>query len=461
MSAVENIVPFSLEDKNVLVVGMARSGIEAAKLAHKMGAHVAIYDAKTAAQIDNIELLENIAQQRFLGVEPHDLHKFDLVVLSPGVPTDLQIIKSAKDLGVEIIGEVELAYRFAKGRFIGITGTNGKTTTTTLVGEMFKHQGLRSFVVGNIGLPVSKIVCEDNDDDNIYITELSSYQLESVNTFKPWIATILNVTPDHLARHKTMANYIDAKLNIASNLEPSMNLVLNFDQSETRALAVQYPNASWFSKTNHDALVHVRSVEGIDCIVISDRERLFVVLAIEEIALLGEHNLENALAAVALAYLAGVSIEAMGHVLSTFRGVEHRNEFVKTINGVSYYNDSKATNPEASIPAIKSMKNPTVLIAGGMDKGSDYASWIATFKTIKHVVLFGETKYAIASALEKANYHEFTIVDNLYDATQLAAKMVVPGDNVLLSPACASWDMYADYEVRGNEFKMLVHKLEA
>ncbi len=461
MNADKIAVPFTIENKKALIVGMARSGIEAAKLIHKMGGVVSIYDGKTEMQIDNIASLDGIVKDRFLGNEPNNIEMFDLIVLSPGVPTDLAFLKTAKDMAIEVIGEVELAYRFAKGRFIGITGTNGKTTTTTLVGEMFKQQGLRTFVVGNIGVPISKIVCEENDDDNFYITELSSYQLESIDSFKPWIAAILNITPDHLARHKTMANYIEAKLNIATHLDTPSHLLLNLDQSETRALGNRFPGAAWFSKTNLDALVHVRSFDDSDYIVVSDKETLLPVMPTKEIGLLGEHNLENALAAVGLAYLAGVSIESMGHVLRTFRGVEHRNEFVATINGVSFYNDSKATNPEASIPAIKAMQHPTVLIAGGMDKGSDYTLWIATFKTIKHVILFGETKYAIASALEKADFVDFSIVENLHEAIQLATQLVITGDNVLLSPACASWDMYPDFEARGDEFKMLVRKLEA
>lgn len=439
-------------ERNALVIGMARSGIDAALLLNAQGARVAIYDSKSDSAIKDLDRLKHMAFNSFLGGDSPDLEGIDLVVVSPGVPLDIPLILDVKARRIELIGEVEAAYRCAEGRFVAITGTNGKTTTTALLGEMFKAGGFDTCVVGNIGVPISSAVLEHDHQDVIYVTELSSYQLETIDQFTAEAGALLNVTPDHLARHKTMEAYLEAKLNLFKNIKPR-HIVLNADQSATQLLFDRFPQAVGFSRLEQTTPVGIRQISGEDWIVVRGDIQ---IAKTTDIKLLGEHNLENALAAVALADLMGVSKEAIASALTGFGGYPHRIEYVGTFSGVSYYNDSKATNPEASIPAINAMKSPTILIAGGMDKGSDYSEWILNFKTIKHVLLFGETKNAIALEMERLCSVPFTIVDSLEAACAVAKRVAVVGDFVLLSPACASWDMFDSFEERGDLFKELV-----
>ncbi len=442
-------------NRNALVIGMARSGFDAAFLLDAQGARIHVYDHKEVESIQGIEQLSTIAYNAYFGGNMPDLAQIDLVVVSPGVPLDIPLLREVIERDIELIGEVELAYRCAEGKFIGITGTNGKTTTTALLGEMFKAGNYKSFVVGNIGVPISRAVLEHDAFDVVYIAELSSYQLETVKSFSAVTGALLNITPDHLARHKTMDAYTCAKLNLFNNMRAE-NIVLNFDHDRTRALLTQYPHATVFSKYSESSLVGISTRFESKSIVVRTENAEVPILALSEIKLLGEHNIENALAAVTLAHIYGVDHGAIAHALHTFSGYPHRIEFVATIDGVSYYNDSKATNPEASIPAIRAMTAQTVLIAGGMDKGSDYREWIETFTTIKHVILFGETKHAIAQAMSQFSQVKYTIVNNLQEATTLAKELAHSGDFVLLSPACASWDMFESYEERGALFKHLV-----
>lgn len=444
--------------RRALVVGMARSGIEAALLLREQGAAVSLYDNKPQEGIKDLERLENMAYDGFFGGAMPEVAQFDLIVVSPGVPPEIPLLSAAREIGIEVIGEVEMAYRCAEGQFVGITGTNGKTTTTALVGEMFKAGGFKTHVVGNIGIPVSGAVLTADDPQTYYITELSSYQLESVIHFKPIAGALLNITPDHLARHKTMSVYTEAKLKMVENLERPSGFVINGDQANTAALISRFPMATVFSKCDAKAAIGVDLVDGEDWIVIRDEAAHAVhpVLPVAQMRLVGEHNLENALAAVALCHLCQVPVAAMAKALSEFSGYEHRIEYVGNFDGVVYFNDSKATNPEASIPAIRAMSAPTVLIAGGMDKGSDYRPWIEAFKHIKYVILFGETKNDIAEALTRYSAVPFTVVDTLEAATDMAKAMAQPGEQVLLSPACASWDMFESFEQRGDLFKQLV-----
>lgn len=439
-----------------LVVGMARSGIDAAALLAEQGAKVLLYDNKAPDQIGGLEQLSHLDYEGYFGGDMPDIKRLDLVVVSPGVPPEIPLLEAVRGLEIELIGEVEMAYRCAEGKFVGITGTNGKTTTTALTGEIFKAAGVETYVVGNIGIPVSNAVLRHDTADVYYITELSSYQLEAIHTFKPVAAALLNLTPDHLARHKTMDAYLAAKLKIVKNLEAPNNFVINGDQEPTAKLFAQYPEASYFSKMRKDATYGVAMVDDLPYLVIRQGDTYTPVIAVNQIKLIGEHNLENALAAVGLAHVMGMPIEAMKRALSSFGGYEHRIEYVGNFKGVDYYNDSKATNPEASIPAIKAMRLPTVLIAGGMDKASDYGAWIESFQTIKHVVLLGETKHAIAECLSHLSKVPYTLVADLEAAVDLARSLAGPGDCVLLSPACASWDMFESFEARGNLFKALV-----
>ncbi len=435
-----------LKNKKVLMIGMGISGNASLRLLIAKGAICDVYDGKETPKID--ESIKDKVRRYYLGGEkPNFLNcDYDLVVASPGVPTKKGIIKEAKDNFLNVIGEVELAYSFAKGKFIAITGTNGKTTTTTWVYDVFKRAGLKAHLAGNVGIPLSDVVLNFDDEDDIYICELSSYQLESIDSFKPIISAILNVTPDHLARHGTMEEYANAKYNIAKNMDENSKLILNIDDN----ILLNYYNNSaknlncelmCFSKYNKDS-----DINAIDYDI--------------KMGLKGEHNLENALAVLAICKTYGIDEDIIFDSLLNFKGVEHRNEFVTDINGVSYYNDSKATNPEAAIPALKSLDMPVYLIAGGMDKGNDYDAWIDNFKNVKMVFLFGETKNDIANAMKVKGLNKFEIFDNLDEAFNAATSMARVGDAILLSPACASWDMYESFEKRGEHFKRLVDGLK-
>lgn len=445
-----------LNRKRVLVIGMARSGISVAKILDQLGAYVIMNDLKEEKKLtDLINDVKPYVKEFILGNHVTNFDAIDLIVLSPGVPLDIEPIKKAKKEGIRIIGELELAYNLLEGEFIGITGTNGKTTTTALVGEIFDNAGVHNHVVGNIGLPViSKMF--DSFEETYLITEVSSFQLETVQTFKPKISAILNITPDHLNRHKTMQSYIKAKKKIFMNQKNHDYLVLNYDQKITRKIREEAleVNVIFFSLKNIlTEGIYVKENE----IVIKDGSLELSVCKVEDILILGDHNIENALAATAIAYFAGISIEVIAKTLRSFKGVEHRIEYVRTINDVKFYNDSKGTNPEATIKAIKAMTGDTLLIAGGMDKGSNFDTLIKAFEEkVTTLVVFGETRNIIKEAAEKNAQCEIYVVDTLKEAIMKSIDVSKPGDSILLSPACASWDMYESYEHRGQEFKNVV-----
>ncbi len=438
----------NLKNAQVLVVGMAKSGIEAANLALQKQAVVSLYDAKREAELKLDKMLLKQVNAGYFGGQLPPVEQFDYLVLSPGVPPHLPFIEEARRKGVVVISEIELAYHHLKGRLIGITGTNGKTTTTALTTHIMKCAGLNAKAVGNIGVPLSSVVADD-DKSALYVVELSSYQLETTQDFKLDCAAILNITPDHLARHKTMQNYIDAKLKIADGLSDAATLLLNLDNAITRDIFnKQIPAASIFSKTDSSAYAHVK-----DGTITVDNQEL---IAASDVFIRGEHNLENALAAAGLASLIGIPKAAIRQGLATFKGVVHRNEWVLSKAGIHFYNDSKATNPEATVPALKTLTLPTVLIAGGMDKRSDYSAILQNMSLVKHVVLLGETKYDIAKALDAAGFTAYTIVEDMPQAVAVAIEKVERPGNILLSPACASWDMYDSFEKRGEHFKRCV-----
>lgn len=444
-----------MKDKQVLVVGAARSGVSTMEVLKHLGAKVILNDIKTEADLgDLFHVLNEKSDGLILGQHPDDMSVYDLVVLSPGVPTDLPFIKAARKLGVEIIGELELAYQNCKGTFLGITGTNGKTTTTSLVGEIFKAAHRQHRVVGNIGLPaISEAL--NAGEDTVMITELSSFQLESIKNFRPTVAAILNLTPDHLNRHKTMAAYVDAKCRIFENQNKDDILLLNYDNEATRALkeSVQSRVVYFSRKTALDEGVLVEDGQ----ILVKYNGETILVGAVDDIFIPGPHNLENVLAAVGLAYFSGIEVTTIMSAIKSFKGVEHRVEFVDVINGITFYNDSKGTNPDASIQAVRAMNKPTILIAGGMDKGSDFNEFIESFDSkIEALVLLGETKDLIESTARSHGFTNIYKVVTLAEAVEKSFELAGEQSNVLLSPACASWDMYESYEVRGKEFKALV-----
>jgi len=448
-----------LSRKKVLVIGMARSGISVAKILDQLGAYVIMNDLKEEKKLtDLINDVKPYVNEFILGNHVTNFDSIDLIVLSPGVPLDIEPLKIARKQGIKIVGELELAYNLLEGEFIGITGTNGKTTTTALVGEIFDNAGIHNHVVGNIGLPVISKMFESYEETYL-ITEVSSFQLETVEAFRPKISAILNITPDHLNRHNTMKSYIEAKKNIFMNQKSHDYLILNYDQEITRAIGEEDLNVNivYFSMKNI-------LTEGIfvrnKTIIIKDGDLELSVCDTDEIFILGDHNIENALAATAIAYYAGISIEVIAKTLRSFKGVEHRIEYVRTINGVKFYNDSKGTNPEATIKAIQAMVSDTILIAGGMDKGSSFDSLIKSFgNKVRALVLLGETKNIIKDVALKYSQCDVHVVDNLNEAINHSIEISKPGDSILLSPACASWDMYESYEHRGQEFKNIVLEL--
>jgi UDP-N-acetylmuramoylalanine--D-glutamate ligase len=362
-----------------------------------------------------------------------------------------------RDAGVPIWGEIELAYQFEKGKVLAITGTNGKTTTTSLLGEIMKAYKEQVFVVGNIGIPYTEVV-QETTEDSVTVAEMSSFQLETVHDFAPVASAILNVTPDHLNRHHTMENYVAAKEQIAANQGSSMTCVLNFEDDYTKDFAKRCPAKVVFFSSAHilkDGF-YLRD-EEIYKAVDGQSERL---MNIHDMRLLGTHNVENVMAAIAMADSVGVPMEVILRVVCAFQAVEHRIEFVATKNGVDYYNDSKGTNPDAAIKGIQAMVKPTYLIGGGYDKDSTYDEWIENFDgKVKKLVLLGQTKEKIAECAKVHGFTDYLFVDSLEEAIAYCAKEAVSGDAVLLSPACASWGMFPNYEVRGTMFKDMVNAL--
>lgn len=444
-------------DKNVLVVGLARSGFAAIKLLIQCGARVKAYDGKSKEQFQ--ELIQYYRHVDFCFDTFHLdwLQEIELIVMSPGVPTDLPFLKEAEARGIPLWSELELAYKLYKGKLIGITGTNGKTTTTTLVGDIMKAFYSKVYVVGNIGLPFSEIVL-DTDEDTVVVAEVSSFQLETIHTFKPNISCILNITPDHLNRHKTMDCYIKAKKKITKAQKKYDLCILNYDDINLKKMRDSLTvNTYFFSRKE---AIHNGVFLNGDMITISKNDKLYSVTKISDLQVLGTHNVENIMASIAIGLHMGVPLPLIKKVITSFKGVEHRIEYVTTLNGVKYYNDSKATNPDAAIQGIKAMIRPTVLIAGGMDKESTFDDWILAFENkVTYLIVFGETKFKIEETAKKYGFNNIILVDDLKDAVRNAFQLAKKDECVLLSPACASWDMFKSYEERGNLFKDYVVSL--
>lgn len=450
-----------LENKRILVVGMGKSGIAATQALLKLGAVVSVYDRKEEDKIDMqlIQFLRNKNVTCYFDEEPSNTGDLDMVVISPGVPLDTGFVQKARDAGAEVIGELEIAYRVGKGKYIAITGTNGKTTTTTLVGEIFKNSGRKTHVVGNVGVAVISKALSATEEDWL-VTETSSFQLETTRYFKPEVSALLNITPDHMDRHKTLENYAQAKAMIFKNQDESQYFVVNYDDEESYKLIKQCTaKVIPFSR---------KVVLDLGCFVLdgsivikNEAGQCIDICGADELKIPGAHNLENALAAAALGYFAGISPEVIAKTFREFEGVEHRLEFSGEVDGVRFVNDSKGTNPDASIKAIEAMKGNIILIAGGYDKGSVYEEFINAFQgRVKHMVLLGKTAAKIKETAERLGFTNITMCKDMDECVKVGYKMAVPGDTVLLSPACASWDMYTCFEQRGEHFKNCVRDLE-
>lgn len=452
----------NLENKRILVVGTGISGIAAANLLIKVKAQVILYDGNK--ELLEKEIYEKISQEDgnpvevFLGeISKEVMTSLDIVVLSPGVPTDIDIVSELRDCKIPIWGEVELAYLYSKGRIAAITGTNGKTTTTSLVGEMMKTYYDSVFVVGNIGVPYTNMVSLMKDS-SITVAEMSSFQLETIHDFKPNVSAILNITPDHLNRHHTMDKYIEAKCNITKNQTKEDTCVLNYEDDVLRELGSKLDtNVIYFSSKR--ILDSGTYLDG-DNIIYGANHKETRICNIHELKLIGTHNYENVMAGIAIGISLNVPIEHIKKAITSFSAVEHRIEFVDEKNGVKYYNDSKGTNPDAAIQGIKAMLTPTILIGGGYDKNSEYDDWIKSFEgKVKYLVLLGQTKEKIANTARSLGFKNIIMVESLQEAVKVSKEKASPGDSVLLSPACASWGMFQDYEERGIAFKELVYKL--
>lgn len=451
----------NLKNKKVLVIGLAVTGVPLVKVLCALGANVVVNDLKAEEDLrDSIKELSNLDVDYILGKHPETIDSLgiiDLTVVSPGVPLEIPFIQEIKNKGIEIIGEIELAYRLSKGHIVAITGTNGKTTTTALVGEIFKNAGRTTHVVGNIGVAFISKALETKAEDVIVI-ETSSFQLESIVDFKPEVGAFLNLTPDHLNRHKTMENYKAAKLNLFKNQDKKDIAVINYDDLELRESAKNLKgNVIYFSRKEIlDQGVFVENEKIVFAKGVTKKE----VISIDEIYIPGKHNLENALAATAISIAMDVEIDTIVHTLKTFKGVAHRVEAVDIINGVKFVNDSKATNSDAAIKALEAIETPILLLAGGLDKGTEFDDFINAFNgKVKHLFVYGETAEKLLETANRLNFKSVTKVNDLEEAVNAAYNISIAGDTILLSPACASWDMYKNFELRGEHFKDIVSKL--
>lgn len=445
--------------KKVLVFGSGISGIGACNLLEKVGKEVVLYDGNASLNPDEMkkQLGENTNVQIILGEFPEDvMDSLEMVVMSPGVPTDLPVVNKMRDAGILISGEVELAYTYGKGDVLAITGTNGKTTTTALLGEIMKNYKESVFVVGNIGNPYTTESLRMTED-SVAVAEVSSFQLETIHDFRPCVSAILNITPDHLNRHHTMENYIQAKKDIAKNQTEEDTCVLNYEDEVTRKFGEQVKAKVLYFSSQHILERGIYLEEGN--IIYNDGEPV-KICHVDELKLLGTHNYENVMAAAAMAAAYGVPMDIIRETVKSFAGVAHRIEFVCEKNGVAYYNDSKGTNPDAAIKGIQAMNRPTLLIGGGYDKNSEYEEWIEAFNgKVRYFVLLGQTKEKIAKAARNLGFVDIIMVESLEEAVATCAKLAEPGNAVLLSPACASWGMFKNYEERGDKFRDFVNAL--
>lgn len=444
-------------NKKVLVFGSGLSGTGAVGLLTEHGADVVLYDGNE--KLDKAELAGRVGRdvQIILGPFPEELlQTLDIVVLSPGVPTDLPVVRQMFERGIEVIGEVELAYAFGKGDVLAITGTNGKTTTTSLLGEIMKNDKEEVYVVGNIGNPYT-VAAGEMSDNAVAVAEMSSFQLESIVSFRPAVSALLNISPDHLNRHHTMEAYIEAKKNIARNQTEDDWCILNYEDEVTREFGKNVrAQVLYFSSQRKLE----RGIYLDDGMIVYKNPEEIRICHVEELQLLGTHNYENVMAAVAMAAVYGVPMDRIRESVKAFKGVEHRIEFVTEKDGVAYYNDSKGTNPDAAIKGIQAMNRPTILIGGGYDKDSSYTEWIESFGgKVRRLILLGATKEKIAEDAESCGFHDYTFADTFEEAVLMSAEIAGPGEAVLLSPACASWDMFPNYETRGDKFKEIVNSL--
>ena len=445
----------NLSGRNILVVGLARTGLSAANFLIRKGARVSVTDLRTRDELaDRITRLRGKVRLVLGRHRESDFIGAEMILLSPGVPSRIPPLVRARERGIPVWSEIELASRFLKGTLIGVTGTNGKTTTTTLIGEMLAESRRPHVVAGNIGVPLLEKV-EDATEDTVWVVELSSFQLETTRSLRCRVAVVLNVTPDHLDRHPSFEDYWQAKRRILRNQKGSDFAVFNRDEPNSRRMAEGAEARSvFFSPREQCTGVFCR--DGKIRIRVDDES--LQVMDRSQVRLKGEHNLENVLAAAAASFLVGVEPEAMVRACRSFAGVEHRLEWIRDLDGVSFYNDSKATNVESASKAIEALEQPLVAIMGGTNKGSDFRVLRPLVRSkVRHLVLLGEARESLKEGLDGTA--PVSEVGGLEEAVRRAFVEANPGDAVVLAPACASFDMFRNYEERGRAFKNLVSKL--
>lgn len=457
-----------LTGKHVTVVGLARSGVAAARLLQAVGASVTVADSQEEAGL--AEALSRL-DRRGLTVKVGSnyesaLERAELVVISPGVPSNLDSLSAARGRGVRVIGELELASRFLDAPILAVTGTNGKSTTVTLTGLLLNESGKRAFVGGNLGTPLCDAALETcraaesagpgGSPYHYIVAEVSSFQLETIERFHPWVAAVLNVTPDHLDRYRSLDEYIDAKARIFQNQTARDFALLNLDDDRVQGLRKR-AKAALLSFSRSRPVTEGACLEE-DRLMVKIGNRRTEICQRSELRIPGDHNLSNALAAATIGLICGCSVDVIRRVFRTFPGLEHALELVRDLRGIRFVNDSKGTNVDATVRALESLDRPIVLIAGGRDKGADFARLREPVRRrVKHLILIGEAAPRIGKAVEP--FSRITGAASLREAVDLAAHEAVSGDVVLLSPACASFDMFADYQDRGRQFKELVNSL--
>ncbi|MCA0753827.1 UDP-N-acetylmuramoyl-L-alanine--D-glutamate ligase [Paenibacillus sp. N4] len=476
--------PSTYSGRQVVVLGLARSGVSVAKVFHQLGALVVVNDKKERELCPEADELTALGISVICGYHPEDLitEQTALLIKNPGIPYSAPPVEQALKLGVEVITEVEAAYWLSPAPIIGITGSNGKTTTTTLIGKLLESAGMNPIVAGNIGRPLCEAALEASEDQWI-VAELSSFQLKGTDAFRPRVALLLNIAETHLDYHGDMDDYVNSKAKIFDNQTEEDAAVINWDDPECRAIssfltAQQLPFSLYerletgvYIEPPYERATVAEAADGSAVtrnIVYSFGDgTVHTVLKVDELGIPGRHNAANALAAIAGCLAAGAKPEQLAEPLRSFRGVEHRLEYVRERNGVTFYNDSKATNPVATTMSVQSLSAPVVLVAGGLDRGSDYMELVPLFRDrLKGLVAIGETREKLAKVAELAGLEAVQTVEPsedaesvLREAVKQAAAMAEPGDIVLLSPACASWDMFASYEQRGRIFKDSAHTL--
>ncbi len=451
----------NLKGKKISIIGAAKSGLAAAKTLYESGASIFISDIQSEEKLKNTlskeDLLDKVAYEAYGNTEK--VLDSDFIVLSPGVRPDIPVLVKATEKNIPIYSEIEIAYRLSKGKRLVVTGSNGKTTTTTLLSLFCKEQFDKVFLGGNIGIPMMSFATQTTDD-SVQVLEVSSFQLETICDFKPDIGIITNFFENHLDRYPNYKAYIDAKKNIALNMGSDQCLILNADQQLMREMKLSLKcKTAWFGREIIDEKPAV-TIKNNNYIYIDKDGKEIILFDVNAPKLIGAHNQENIMCASLAAILAGVEPKKLEKVVRDFSGVEHRLEWVREVSGVNFINDSKGTNCAASITALKACKMPLILIAGGRDKGTDLTEWVETIRqTARGVILFGEAKDRFRASLE--GVVPLRTAQNLEQSVNIAYQWANSGDTVLLSPACSSYDQYPNFEIRGKHFKELVNNLSS